>query len=253
VSARLRSLAGVARSLVVYRARPWRYAALARFYATILAPGDLAFDIGAHAGNRTRAMLRAGARVVALEPQAAFHAFLAHDLPRGATLLRAAAGPAPGEARLAVPRLHPTLATLAPGFAERVGAAPGFRHVAWDAAETVPVVTLDGLIAAHGRPRLVKLDIEGYEAEALAGLSQAPDWVAFEYLPAALEVAEACIARLAGLGDYRFNLMRGERLAFLHPGWMKAAEARAALAEAARDGRSGDVYARIASGAAHAA
>ena len=72
MSARLRSLAGVARSLVVYRARPWRYAALARFYATILAPGDLAFDIGAHAGNRTRAMLRAGARVVALEPQAAY-------------------------------------------------------------------------------------------------------------------------------------------------------------------------------------
>ncbi len=101
----------------------------------MIGPGDLAFDIGAHAGNRTRAMLRAGARVVALEPQAAFHALLARDLPAGATVIRAAAGAAPGVARLAVSRLHPTLASLAPGFAARMAAAPGFEHVRWDAAE----------------------------------------------------------------------------------------------------------------------
>ena len=81
MTADLRSWAGLARSLVIYRARPWRSPRLARFYRGIVAPGDLAFDIGAHAGNRTRALLRAGARVVALEPQRLFHAFLARDLP----------------------------------------------------------------------------------------------------------------------------------------------------------------------------
>ena len=115
-----RALAGLARSLVIYRARPWRAAALARFYRGLVGPGDLAFDIGAHVGNRSRALVAAGARVVALEPQALFHRFLARDLPPGVTLLRAAAGRAEGEARLAVSRLHPTVSSLAEGFADRM-------------------------------------------------------------------------------------------------------------------------------------
>ncbi len=125
--------AGLARSLVIYRARPWRAARLAQFYRGIIAPGDLAFDIGAHAGNRTRALLAAGARVVALEPQRLFHAFLQRDLPAEVTLLRLAAGRAPGRADLAVSRLHPTVSSLADGFAGRMQAAPGFARVRWDA------------------------------------------------------------------------------------------------------------------------
>lgn len=242
---RLRSLAGLARSLAIYRARPWRGAALARFYATMIGPGDLAFDIGAHAGSRTRAMLRTGARVVAVEPQAAFQAFLARDLPPGATLVRAAVGATPGTARLAVSRLHPTLASLAPGFAERMRDAPGFGHVRWDAAETVEVTTLDALIAGHGLPRLIKIDIEGHEAEALRGLSQPVAWIAFEYLPAALDVAHACLDRLETLGRYRYNLVTGERAAFALPDWTDAAGLRAAVEARAPTGRSGDVYARL--------
>ena len=120
-----RDWAGLARSLVIYRGRPWKTRALARLYAGILAPGDLAFDIGAHAGNRTRAMLAVGARVVTLEPQPLFHAWLARDLPPGARLLRAAAGASPGRARLAISRLHPTVTSLTPGFAEAMAPKPG--------------------------------------------------------------------------------------------------------------------------------
>ncbi len=240
----LRRLAGVARSLVIYRARPWRTAALARFYAGFIRPGDLAFDIGAHAGNRSRALARAGARVVALEPQAAFHALLARDLPAGVTLIRAAAGAEAGIAQLAVSELHPTLASLAPDFAARMGAAPGFEHVRWDNEETVEVVTLDALIAAHGLPRFVKIDVEGFEAEVLRGLSEPVDWIAFEYLPAAPDLADACLAQIERLGAYRFNAVDGEGSAFALPGWVDAAGMRTALAGLAQTGRSGDIYAR---------
>jgi FkbM family methyltransferase len=237
--------AGLARSLVIYRARPWAIPRLARFYRGIVRPGDLAFDIGAHAGNRTRALVRAGARVVALEPQRLFHAFLARDLPAGVRLLPLAAGAAPGRARLAVSRLHPTVSSLAPGFAGRMRDAPGFRAVRWDADETVEVTTLDALIAAHGLPRFVKIDVEGFEAEVLAGLGRPVPWVAFEYLPGELATARACIDRLAALGDYEFNLVPGERRAFAFDAWLDAAAIGPTLEARARDGRAGDVYARL--------
>jgi FkbM family methyltransferase len=236
-----RSWLGLGRSLVIYRARPWRIARLARFYRGIVAPGDLAFDIGAHAGNRTRALLAAGARVVALEPQRLFHGFLRRDLPAGVTLLPFAAGRAPGRAELAVSRLHPTVSSLAAGFPVRMAAVPGFAAVRWDARETVEVTTLDALIAAHGVPRFVKIDVEGFEAEVLAGLGQPVAWVAFEHLPGAPEAARACVERLAGLGRYEFNLVRGEARSFALEAWQDAGGILAALRDARR---SGDVYAR---------
>ena len=172
----------------------------------------------------------AGARVVALEPQRLFHAFLRRDLPASVTLLPLAAGRAPGRATLAVSRLHPTVSSLAAGFAERMRAAPGFERVAWDAAETVEVTTLDALIAEHGLPRFVKIDVEGAEAEVLAGLAQPVPWIAFESLPANPAATEACLDRLAALGRYRFNLVEGERGGFALDRWPDRSGIAATLA-----------------------
>ena len=67
---------GLARSLVIYYGQPWRLPKLKRLYRPFLQPGELAFDIGAHVGNRTRVWAGLGARVVAVEPQADLAAFL---------------------------------------------------------------------------------------------------------------------------------------------------------------------------------
>ena len=241
MSPALRGWLGLARSLVIYRSRPWRQARLAAFYARILRPGDLAFDIGAHVGNRSRAMLRAGARVVALEPPRRFHAFLARDLPPGVTLLPLAAGPHPGRAELAVSSLQPTVSSLAGDFPARMQDAPGFGAVRWDARESVEVTTLDALIARFGLPRFVKIDVEGFEAEVLAGLSRPVPWIAFEYLPTEPARAQSCLDRLAALAPYRFNLVPGEATDFALPEWRDAAALAPVLAAATR---SGDIYAR---------
>ncbi len=248
----LRAALGLGRSLAIYYGRPWRQARLRDFYRQFVRAGDLAFDVGAHVGSRSRAMRAAGARVVAFEPQAPFTGFLRRTLPRDITLIEAAAGPAPAaRAELAVSRLHPTVSSLRADFPDRAGASEGFEQVRWDKRQPVAVTTLDAAIAAHGCPRLIKIDVEGFEAEVLAGLSQPVPVIAFEYLPAMADAALAALDRIEALGAYEFNLVRGERLAFHWPEWRGGAAVRDWLDGLTAADGSGDIYAqRIAPGVA---
>lgn len=238
------STLGLIRSLAIYYGQPWKSARLRRFYAALVRPGDLAFDVGAHVGNRSRALAAAGARVIALEPQPLFQGVLRRLLPSSAVLLPQAVGARPGRTTLAISRRHPTVSTLSTAWIDRVSTDDGFRGVAWDRTVEVEVTTLDALIERFGRPAFVKIDVEGLEPEILAGLSTPVQSLAFEYLPAALEGAEACIGRLSTLGDYVYNRVVGEEHRFCHADWM-AGPAMMQVLRADTSGRSGDVYARL--------
>src|SRR5215471_11002322 len=98
----LRTAFGIARSLRIYYGQPARAAAMDRLYAQFIAEGDLAFDIGAHVGDRVASFRRLGARVVAVEPQPALHRALRllHGRDAGVTLIRAAIGRVPGRATM---------------------------------------------------------------------------------------------------------------------------------------------------------
>lgn len=240
----LRTTLGLVRSLVIYH-NPLRLMGLRRFYADLLPRGALAFDVGAHVGSRARVLRAAGARVVAVEPQAAFAAFLRRTLPRDITLIEAALGPREATAEMAVSALHPTVSTLQPDFAETAGAAPGFGHVRWDRRQKVQVTTLDRLIATHGRPDYIKIDVEGFELDVLSGLSQPVPLISVEYLPPLPDNTLRVIDRLAGLGPYRFNPVAGESGRFLWPDWRDGPTTAAWLRALPATARSGDLYARL--------
>lgn len=243
------SVMGLFRSLLVYYAQPWRRRAQARFYADLLPQDGLAFDVGAHVGSRTRSLLRRCRHVVAVEPQPLFARWLARlfrNEPR-VSLVNDALGATPGTARLQISRLHPTVSSLSGEWVAKVSGSRGFESVAWDESVEVDVTTLDALVATHGMPDFCKLDVEGLEADILSGVSQPLPLVAFEYLPAALDVANACIDRLEALGRYEYNLTNGESSEWLLDEWCDAAGARSWLAMIARGGssESGDLYARL--------
>jgi FkbM family methyltransferase len=241
---------GMARSLAIYYGIPWRGRRLARFYAQFVAPGSLCFDIGAHAGNRIRCWRRLGASVVAVEPQRDFFRLLKllYGRDGNVTLINAAVGRCEGRATLHVSERTPTLSTLSSEWTDVLTQSAGFKGVRWSAQDATDVTTLQALIERYGLPGFVKLDIEGYEAEALAGLLQPLPSLSFEYLPAVRQVALSCIDRLSQLGDYRYNWSPGESHRLGELRWLDADGIRAFIVRLPENASSGDVYARLSEG-----
>jgi FkbM family methyltransferase len=244
---RLAGALGFARSLAIYHGQPWRTYALTRHYAAFLGPGDLTFDVGAHVGNHARSLARLGARVIAIEPQPALAAWLRRlfrNRPQ-VTVIESALAAAPGVVELHMSPRTPAVATVSRRWLGTARTSAGFDRVRWTAAALVPATTLDALIARHGLPRFCKIDVEGYEAEVLHGLSHPIPALSFEYLPAAVEVAAEAARVIVGLGRYRFNVTIGEHRRFLWPQWRPLDALEAWLWARRRDERSGDVYARL--------
>jgi FkbM family methyltransferase len=236
---------GLVRSLFVYW-RPGRQRGLRRLYGTLVRDGDLVFDVGAHLGDRAAAFAALGARVVALEPQPRIARWLQRIVGRNERIVvrEAAVGSRMGRERLAISRRTPTVSTLSDSWRGRASEAnPGFRTVRWEDSVEVPVVTLDSLIESYGKPSFCKIDVEGYEAEVLAGLSQPLAGLSVEFVAGQLDTAAACVRRLRELGPYRFNVVLGEKRDFAIEAWMSAEEVLMWVEAGAAGASSGDIYA----------
>ncbi len=205
------------------------------------------FDIGAHVGNRSRAWMALGGRVVAVEPQEECLRLLRGLYRRSPTMeiVPVALGESPGAVDLFVSSTHPTMTTTTESWIADLDNAGLTRGVRWDGRRTVPMTTLDRLIAQFGPPAFVKIDVEGAEEQVLKGLSNPVPVVCFEYFPTQIDRALDCIDRLAGLGDYRFNYCVAERRRFTLPKWESAEALSDRLRTLGPGSRSGDVYARL--------
>jgi FkbM family methyltransferase len=159
-------------------------------YRQFVQPGDLCFDIGANVGQTTEALTACGARVIAVEPNPMCLPALNWQFGRNrdVTILEKAIGAEPGSATLHFQGTAST-ASLRTDWP--------FENTS---ARKVEVTTLDALIAQFGRPKLCKVDVEGFEVEVFKGLSQPISIVHFEMHRGELDRARAVLAKLASLG-----------------------------------------------------
>ncbi len=241
-------LGALERSLDVYYGNAQRDAAMDQLYRRFLPDGGLAFDIGSHVGDRIASFRRLGARVVALEPQpdcaTAIRAI--HGGDRDVTLVQSACGASGGTLKLHVNSANPTVTTASSDFVKAADGAEGWQGQVWDQSIDVAVTTLDALIASHGQPDFIKIDVEGFEDCVLGGLSAPVPALSFEFTTIQRDVAERCMLRLAGLGYSQFNIALGESQIMTFADWISADAMSRHIAALPDDANSGDVYARAA-------
>jgi FkbM family methyltransferase len=232
------------RSFRIYYGDRRRAAAMDRLYVTFVRPGDLVFDVGAHIGDRVASFQRLGARVVAVEPQPSMVRALRllYGRSKSVAIEALAVGREPGRARMLINVDNPTVSSVSPAFVEAAHGAPGWETQRWSETADVAVTTLDALIAKHGVPAFIKLDVEGFEAEALSGLSQAVPALSFEFTTIQRDIGLACIERCSAMGYGRFNAALGESQTLIGQ-WMDAQDIARWLIELPQAANSGDIYA----------
>jgi len=176
--------------------------------------GCLCFDVGANIGEKSEALLTAGYRVVAFEPQADCMRELKARCNRfgeSFQVRQCAVGARVGESILHV-RAARSLSSLSTDWSQ--------GDV--ETQVTVPVTTLDAAIAEFGTPGYIKIDVEGWELEVLKGLSQPVSLLSFEYhlIDGGAETALVCLDYVARFGDIKINIMTGEALKLGFPEWV---------------------------------
>jgi hypothetical protein len=159
------------------------------------------------------------------------------------TIESAAVGRQTGSIDLRINLDNPTVSTASDAFIKAADGARGWEGQRWSKTVRVPVTTLDTLIGRHGMPAFIKLDVEGFEVEALAGLTQPVPALSFEFTTIQRQLATAGIERCAALGFRLYNAALGESQALIHGAWQDERTITNWLAALPAEANSGDIYA----------
>ncbi len=190
------------------------------FYRSFLPPASLIFDIGANDGHKTIAFAALATKVIACEPDPHNLGILKNRFRNKKNIIIEpfAVTDHSGTINFYIHEPGSALNTVNPAFKKILETANNGR---WespiefsDKVIAVNTTTLDMLIAKHGLPGFIKIDVEGNEKNVLSGLTHPVNYVSFEVLlPEFLADAIACMDMLMQLNkNTRFNYAIEEEL-----------------------------------------
>ena len=194
----------------------------AQFYSGIVQKNQLDFDVGANYGNRTQPLLNIGASVVAIEPQKKCYEYLEKKFGNAIQLVTKGLGEKEAIEDFYVASAS-TISSFSKDWIDAVK-QERFKSYTWSAPVKIPITTLDKLIEKYGKPHFIKIDVEGYELEVLKGLTQAINWISFEYtVPEQTQKAIDCILQIQKFNpNIQCNYSIEESMEFALSSWLPA-------------------------------
>jgi FkbM family methyltransferase len=224
-----------------YLTLPWE-----KIYDKFVSPGDLVFDIGANVGDRTAAFCAMGAKVVSVEPHPDCIVSLRERFAGNSdvTIIDRAVSNHEGPAAL-ISGETSAISSISEEWIEAVRKTDRFSGHEWAKRHRVETTTLARLIEKFGQPAFIKIDVEGWEAAVILGLSTPVKALSFEFTPECLGAVRQCVERLQVLGDYKFCYSLKESLK-LYPEWLSGTAVLSELRQFENDSATyGDVYAQL--------
>ncbi len=188
------------------------------FYSSFLPvdqlKGALVFDVGANKGNKAKAFLDMGCKVICIEPEQKCLSTLHYrfDNNPAVKIINKGVADKEGKMTLHVQAARSGYNTLSDKWVDDL-VQSGDQRVNNTARFTdgyeVDITTLDKLIEQEGKPFYIKIDVEGLELPVIMGLSHAIPYITFEaqipvFLQETIKIAEH-IDRLSG-GTTQFKI-----------------------------------------------
>lgn len=216
---------------------------LRHHFSTFISPGDLVFDIGAHVGAYTAIFSDLGAQVVAVEPQPYCVRVLKSKFKNSPNVVIVNKGLSDqtGTLPLSIAKNSRTNSTFSPAWLRH----PRLRDRTWDKKISVPVTTLEALIAQFGEPNFCKIDVEGHELKVMHGLDRRLPLISFEFDQFFFNNLLRCVNYLETLGQVRYNYALYGGSSFDSERWLTADRLVPQLKSKANGHLRGDVYARL--------
>jgi FkbM family methyltransferase len=225
------------------RKRAKVYGAMMEFYRELVPSGVLVFDIGANVGMLSEMFASLGARVVALEPNSDCVRHMELSYPENAIeVIQAVVGPQNGLATLNLSNDRDDISSLSDDWIAAIQGQHSEYRGLWSKKVTVPMVTLDTLLAHYGMPHFIKIDVEGYEESVLDGLSVQPAVISFEFNAAFLPAALRCLDRPVFESGSVFNFAMGDPSGFELDEWVGREQLKEVLTRIEKADKHGDIF-----------
>jgi FkbM family methyltransferase len=197
-----------------------------KIFENILNKADLVFDVGSNLGDKSESFLNLGCRVIGFEPQVDCYSHSKNRFFNNNNFIveNIALDQKVGQEIMYIASYH-TISSMSKKFIEE-SKKERFSEYNWNKQITVQTNTLDNMILKYGKPKFIKIDVEGYELNVLKGLTEHINCISIEFNPELCSNTVECIEYIDKLnsGNTIFNYGYRNDKDFKFGNWLSKSE-----------------------------